>query len=68
MTTEVKRLEYSMRFRSFMRQLFIVSRMKPKEDYLYALMDTVPFKDLEVAILMTNLRHEANANDNHKRL
>lgn len=37
MTTEVKKMEYDMRFRSFLRQIIGVSRMKPKEKYLYSI-------------------------------
>ncbi|PZO84120.1 MAG: hypothetical protein DI626_08540 [Micavibrio aeruginosavorus] len=61
MISEVKKLEYDMRFRTFMRQMFTISRMKPKEKYLYRLMDGVPFKDLETAILITRIDYDKNA-------
>ncbi len=64
MTTEVKKMEYDMRFRSFLRQMIGVSRMKPKEKYLYTIMDGVPFKDLETAILMANIECGVAINDN----
>ena len=49
MISKVKKMEYDVRFRTFLRQIIGVSRMKPKEKYLYSLMDSVPFKDLESA-------------------
>lgn len=61
MTSEVKKLEYDMRFRAFMRQMFAVNRMKPKESYLYRLIDGVPFKDLETAILIAHIEYDKNA-------
>ena len=64
MISEVKKMEYDIRFRTFLRQIIGVSRMKPKERYLYPLMDGVPFKDLETAILMKNIDYKAAGNDN----
>lgn len=66
MISEVKKMEYNMRFRSFLRQIVGVSRMKPKEKYLYRIMDGVPFKDLETAILMANIDFDESINDNKK--
>lgn len=64
MISEMKKMEYDMRFRSFLRQIIGVSRMKPKERYLYSLMDSVPFKDLETAILIKNIDYGVATNDN----
>ncbi len=64
MISEVKKMEYDIRFRTFLRQIIGVSRMKPKERYLYPLMDGVPFKDLETAILMKNIDYGIAKNDN----
>ncbi len=64
MTSEVKKMEYNMRFRSFLRQIIGVSRMKPREKYLYPIMDGVPFKDLETSILMANIDYGIATNDN----
>lgn len=66
MISEVKKMEYDMRFRSFLRQMIGVSRMKPKDKYLYKLMDGVPFKDLETAILMANIDYGIATNDNEE--
>lgn len=66
MISEVKKMEYDIRFRTFLRQIITISRLKPKECYIYKVMDGVPFKDLETALLMASIDyHEAN-NDNQK--
>jgi hypothetical protein len=67
MISEVKKMEYDMRFRTFLRQIIGVGRMKPKEQYLYSLMDSVPFKDLETAILMRNIDYGLAENDNENK-
>lgn len=67
MISEVKKMEYDMRFRAFLRQIISVSRMKPKEKYIYSLMDGVPFKDLETAILMKNIDYGVSMNDNESK-
>lgn len=67
MISEVKKMEYDMRFRSFLRQMIGVSRMKPREKYLYRIMDGVPFKDLETAILMANIDYGIATNDNESK-
>lgn len=64
MITEVKKMEYDIRFRMFLRQIISVSRMRSKEQYLYPLMDSVPFKDLEVAILLKHMDYGVATNDN----
>lgn len=69
MNEEMKK-RYDVRFRHFMREMTAVSRMTPKEKYLYRMMDGVPFKDLETAILMAKIDHkgqiEEMVNDNKK--
>lgn len=67
MISEIKNMEYDMRFRTFLRQIIGVSRMKPKENYLYRIMDGVPFKDLETAILMANIDYGIVTNDNENK-
>lgn len=47
--------QYELRFRLFIREITVVSRMKPKEKFLYRIMDGVPFKDLETAIMMAKI-------------
>ena len=63
-----KKSQYEMRFRLFIRQIISVNRIKPKERYLYRIMDGVPFKDLETAILMAKIDNgeaiDESANDN----
>lgn len=48
---------YDLRYHRFLRDLKAVNQMKPKEHFLYRMMDTVPFKDLETAILMAQIEH-----------
>lgn len=62
-----KQHTYEVRFYKFLRGLINVSTMKPKGKYLYPLMDGVPFKDLETAILMAHIEHKSLANRNNKR-
>lgn len=69
MNEDIKK-RYDVRFRLFIREITRVSKMKPKEKFLYRIMDGVPFKDLETAIMMAkidySLKMEETVNDNHK--
>ena len=56
--------QYDMHFRDFIRQIISVRRMQPREKYLYPLMDGVPFRDLETAIMMVKIDYDIAANDN----
>ena len=58
MMTEDMKKRYDIRFRHFIREIRVVSRMNPKENFLYRIMDGVPFKDLETAILMAKIDYE----------
>lgn len=52
------------RFQAFLFKMIDVAKYKPKEKYLYPIMEGVPFRDLEVALDMAMLeRHKANDND-----
>ena len=66
MKTADKQQTYDVRFYKFLRSIIRVSAMKPKEKYLYPMMDGVPFKDLETAILMAHIEHDDATNDNDK--
>ncbi len=60
-----KRHAYDVRFYKFLRGIISVSAMKPKDRYLHPMMDGVPFKDLETAILMAHIELEGSiTNDN----
>ncbi len=67
MSPDLKKIEYDRRFRLFLKQIVGVSCMKPKEKYLYPIMDGVPFKDLETAILMANIDYGIATNDNESK-
>ena len=54
---------YSQRFQTFIFKMVDVSQCAPKERYLYPIMDSVPFRDLEVALNLAMLNY-AKANDN----
>lgn len=49
---------YDLRLCTFLDDIARIGRMTPREKYLHPLMDSVPFKDLETAILMTGMEHE----------
>ena len=70
MMTEDMKKRYDVRFRHFMREITVVSRMKPKEQFIYRIMDGVPFKDLETAIMMAKIDYEGlmagTSNDNEQ--
>lgn len=70
MISEDMKLCYDVRFRHFIREITVVSRMKPKEKFIYRIMDGVPFKDLETAILMAKIDYDEKmadiVNDNKK--
>ena len=69
MMPEDMRKRYDVRFRHFIREIVVVSRMKPKEKFLYRIMDGVPFKDLETAIMMAKIdygqKSDETVNDNN---
>ncbi len=62
MTEDIKK-QYDVRFRRFIREITVVSRMNPKEKFIYRIMDGVPFKDLETAILMAKIDCDITKND-----
>lgn len=55
---------YNARYNRFIRDIKVVSRMNPKEHYLYRIMDGVPFKDLETALMMAKDEYGIGINDN----
>jgi hypothetical protein len=64
MMSEDMKAQYDFRFRHFIREIIVISRMKPKEKFLYRIMDGVPFKDLETAIMMAKIDYGTAINDN----
>ncbi|PZO88658.1 MAG: hypothetical protein DI626_01235 [Micavibrio aeruginosavorus] len=70
MMSEDMKKQYDFRFRHFIREIIVVSRMKPKEKFIYRIMDGVPFKDLETALMMAKMDYgqkmDETVNDNHK--
>jgi len=54
---------YDQRFHDFLFKMIDVAKYKPREKYLYPLMQGVPFRDLEVALDIAILER-AQANDN----
>ncbi len=70
MMTEGMKRHYDARLRLLIRELTIVNRMKPKEQFIYRIMDGVPFKDLETAIMMAKIDYEGlmtgTSNDNEQ--
>ena len=70
MMSEDMKKQYDFRFRHFIREIIVVSRMKPNEKFLYRIMDGVPFKDLETALMMAKIDYsqkmDETVNDNKK--
>jgi len=50
--TKQEKQAYDERFMLFKRKLSMVSRLRPREKYLYPLMRGVPFKDMETSLEM----------------
>lgn len=67
MISEETRKSYERRFRRFIREISIVNRMKPKERYIYRIMDGVPFKDLETALMMAKIDFRTDTANENKR-
>lgn len=64
MMSEDLKKQYDVRFRRFIREITVVSRMNPKEKFIYSIMDGVPFKDLETAILMAKIDYGVAVGNN----
>ena len=60
------RLEYDIRFQSFLMKITNISNLYPREKYLYPLMDKVIFKDFETAMSSTIIDFADVSNDNHE--
>lgn len=67
MMSEDMKKQYDLRFRHFIREIIVVSRMKPKEKFLYRIMEGVPFQDLETALMMAKIDFGEAENDNAKK-
>ena len=68
MITEDTKKVYELRYHRFVPELTVVSKMNPKEEFLYRIMDGVPFKDLVTALMMAKMDYDERtadlANDN----
>lgn len=58
------KLFYDLKFKSFINKLINISNLSPREDYLYCLMDTVAYQDLETAMNSQIIDFADIANDN----
>jgi polysaccharide pyruvyl transferase WcaK-like protein len=59
--------QYDRRFQMFLSKMIDVAKCQPKEKYLYSVMESIPFKDLEVALDMAlKERAKWKSNDNRK--
>lgn len=61
-----QKTKYDLRFKKFLRRINAVSKLEPREEYLYSIMDGVPFKDLETALMMAIIAFKEATNDNKK--
>lgn len=51
-------------FHDFLNTIWAVAKLEPREKYLYSLMQSVPFRDLEVALDIAIIEYDAS--DEHK--
>lgn len=58
--------EYDIRLKKIVRRMNAVSKLSPREQYLYPIMDGVPFKDLETALMMAIIAFKDATNDNKR--
>lgn len=62
-----QKTKYDLRFKKFLRRINDISKLEPREKYLYCIMDGVPFKDLEIALIMAKIEYNKAVNDNKGR-
>jgi hypothetical protein len=62
--TEEERKAYDRRFRLFLMKLDDVAGYRPREKYLYPIMDGVPFNDFDVALDLAEVYEIAANNPN----
>lgn len=62
----MKESNYDLRYKKFLYRINAVSKLVPRDKYLYPIMDGVPFKDLETAIMMAEISYKRIKNDNRK--
>ena len=60
------KLEYDLRFQSFLHKLTNISNLYPREKFLYPLMDKVIFNDFETAMSSAIIDFADISNDNAK--
>ncbi|MEM6812588.1 MAG: hypothetical protein AAF549_09010 [Pseudomonadota bacterium] len=63
--SEDQKKSYHIRYTKVIKDLNAISKMEPREGYMYRLMDTVIFQDFETA-LDTIIEDYRIANDNEK--
>ncbi|NCO04454.1 MAG: hypothetical protein GW903_09715 [Alphaproteobacteria bacterium] len=68
MDKTVKKANYRVRYVKVMENLNKIADMKPKERYMYRLMDTVIFHDFETALDVVIEDFKEAHNDNEKKV
>jgi hypothetical protein len=51
--------DYQQRLEKFIADMERVSRLHPREEYLYPILDTPVFSDLQTALMMAELNHRS---------
>jgi hypothetical protein len=62
----IEKMEYDLRFQSFLTKVMNISNLHPRDQYLYPLMDKVVFKDLETAMISTIQDFATEASNDNK--
>lgn len=62
----IEKMEYDLRFQTFLMKIMNISSLYPREQHLYPLMDRVAFKDLETAVLNAINDFAAEASNDNK--
>jgi hypothetical protein len=61
MIRDSKNRDYDVRLQSFLKQIMEIARMTPQDRYLHPLMNSVPFQDLETAMMIIDIDHKKAA-------
>ncbi|MEZ5902066.1 MAG: hypothetical protein R3D88_02000 [Alphaproteobacteria bacterium] len=62
----IEKMEYDLRFQSFLTKIMNISNLYPRDQHLYPLMDKVAFKDLETAMIVVIQDFAAEASNDNK--
>lgn len=50
--------KYDQRLQNFLKEIDAIVNMNPRHNPMHDIMDSVPFKDLETALMMARMEHD----------